>query len=225
MASVTERLLAHNFRVIAPCLAGHGGTIDDLEQSTWRDWYETVRSAYRSLRREVEQVYFAGLSMGTLLGLKLACDEGWGIRALALMSTALELSCWSRVSVPIVRYTPLRYFITSIGKDATASVGDPEGRRLYMQYSLQRFPARAVFELADLQKTVRRELAQIAHPLLLIHAKEDAVTPYHNVELIKRGVASKTLEVVTLQRSRHVIPLDYEQSAAADHVVQFFSKV
>lgn len=225
VASLSQRLLSEDFRVVAPCLAGHGGTIDDLERSSWRDWYETVRVAYAGLRREVDEVLFVGLSMGTLLGLKLAVDEGWGVRALALVSTALELSLWNRVSVTLVRFTPLRYFINSIGKDATASVGDPEGRRLYLQQSLQRFPTRAVFELDDLQKVIRRELPKIHQPLLLIHARADRVTPYRNVALLKNAVASPMIETVILERSRHVIPLDCEQVAAAEHVVEFFNRV
>lgn len=225
VSSVREGLLAAGFNnVVVPCLAGHCGTVSDLARSTWQDWYETVRIAYGELRRSSEKVYYVGVSLGALLGLKLALDEGWGVRALALVGTPLVLTRLERFAVPLVRYTPLRYAIHSIAKDFEKSVGDPEGRLLYKATSLPRIPVNSVYQLAHLQKVLMRNLKNITNPILLVHAKGDRVAPSRNVDLVKRGVSSDIIETVYLKNSEHVVTMDREKEVAAEKIVEFFKK-
>lgn len=221
---LAEALLKDGYRVTTPLLAGHNGTLDDVGRSTWQQWYETVRVAFRELRRNVDVVYYAGLSLGALLGLKLAADEGWGVRALALLSTPLTLNRWNNFLIPVARHTPLQYLIPSTPKNWEHSVGDPEGLRIYQNNSFSRFPSRAAFQLADLQGVVRRELPRIKNPLLLVHATHDRVSPYRNVALVQKLAGSETVEVTTLTKSQHVVTLDAEKDIMAKAVIQFFKR-
>lgn len=224
VSSVSDALLAQGFQVAAPCLPGHGGSLDDLTRSTWSQWYETVRVAYNELRRNTEKVYFAGLSLGALLGLKLAADEGWGLRALALMGTPLKLGVWNRIATPFVRYTPLGNVITSLAKDPSRSVEDPEGQRHYIAATHQRIPTASVFELCDLQKTLHHDMHNVRSPLLLLHAKADALAPFSNVALIRRRVSSEVVETLAFHHSQHVITMDREKEKAAQAIVDFFNR-
>lgn len=224
VASLQEKLLSRGFRVITPCLAGHGTTVEDLARVSWQDWYETVRIAYAELKRSVEKVYYVGMSLGALLGLKLANDEGWGVRALALVGTPLVLTHFEKMAVPLVKYTPLRFAIHSVKKDLEKSVGDPEGRTIYKAASLPRIPVNAVYELVALQKVVSRELKNVTNPILLVHARHDRVAPPKNVELIKKSVSSDIIETFYLENSEHVVTMDREKDAASEKVVEFFKK-
>ena len=225
VAPLAEALLAQGYRVSSPWLAGHQGTLEDLGKSTWQEWVETVRVAFQTLRREVDQVYYAGLSLGALLGLKLAIDEGWGVKGLALLSTPLTLDRWSNVLIPLVRATPLRYVITSTAKNWERSVGDEEGRQRYQQCSFSRFPAGAAIQLAELQKVLRKDLRRIQNPLLLVHATQDCVAPYRNVGLIKKLVGSQMIETVTLAHSQHVVTMDAEKDIVSKKVIDFFHRL
>ena len=224
LASITQPLISSGFRVVAPCLAGHGGTLEDLARSTWPEWYETVRIAYSELRREVDRVFFVGLSMGTLLGLKLAMDEGWGVRALALIGTPLHLGLKARLAIPLVRYSPMRWIMRSVPKNFEDSVCDPQGRMLYQQLSLPAIPVRAAFELADLARIVRADLGRVSNPLLLIHGHHDRVCPPSNVDLLRQRIASDVVETAILTRSSHVVSMDYEKDAAACTTIDFFRR-
>lgn len=224
VSSVKDKLLQSGFHVVAPCLAGHGGTVKDLAGSTWQDWYETVRIAYTELRRSTEKVYYVGMSLGALLGLKLALDEGWGIRALALIGTPLVLTRLERLAVPLVRYSPLRFALHSIAKNLERSVGDPEGRLIYKAASLPRIPVESVYQLIHLQKILIKNIKQVTNPILLVHARGDRVAPPRNVEIVKRGVSSDIVETVYLENSEHVVTLDREKGLAAEKVVEFFKK-
>ncbi|MBI4126682.1 MAG: alpha/beta fold hydrolase [Deltaproteobacteria bacterium] len=224
VAPLADALLKEGYRVATPLLAGHNGTLDDVGHSTWQQWYETVRVAYRELRRNVDVVYYAGLSLGALLGIKLAADEGWGVRAFALLSTPLTLSRWNNFLIPLARFTPLHHLIASTPKNWKHSVGDPEGLRMYQNSSFARFPSRAAFQLAELQGIVRRELPRVKNPLLLVHATQDRVSPYRNVALVQKLAGSETVDVTTLTHSQHVITLDAEKDAVAKAVIQFFKR-
>ena len=131
--SIATPLRKRGFRIASPCLAGHGESIEDLAASTWRQWYETVHCAYTDLKKEVDVVFFAGISLGALLGLKLAIDKGWGVRGLALIGTPLKLQFLNRLAVPLVRYTPLRWAIKSVPKDYEHSILDPASRERYKE--------------------------------------------------------------------------------------------
>jgi carboxylesterase len=224
MASMQEALWSAGFCVAAPCLAGHGGTVDDLARVTWRDWYATVRAAYQELRREVDNVFCAGLSIGALLCLRLALEEGWGVRAMALLSTPLALPRFESVAMPLVRYSPLRWVIHTVNKDPTKSVADPDGQARYERLSLPQIPARAVFQLADLQRETRAAMHRIQNPIILLHGQQDAVAPPTNVEILRRAVASEVVEQVLFPKSKHVITMDYARRDAGKAAVDFFRR-
>lgn len=224
VAILQQKLIAADFRVVAPCLAGHGGTVEELGNTSWRDWYETVRIAFGTLRREVEKVYYAGISLGALLGLKLALDEGWGVRAMALLSTPLALSWLERAAIPAVRYSPLRWIIRSVPKDYARSVGDREGRRIYKEFSLPAIPTRSVYEITKLQRFLAGELHRVSNPILLAHGKGDCVAPLKNVRMVKDLVASDIVETAIFPQSRHVLTLDVDREMVASTVVDFFKR-
>lgn len=224
VSSVKDRLINGGYTVAAPCLAGHGGSLNDLAGATWRDWYETVRIAYTELRRSSEKVYYCGISLGALLGLKLALDEGWGVRALALMGTPIVLTRFERLAIPLVRYTPLRFALHSVPKDYSKTVADPKGLELYKGMSNDRIPVSAVYQIVELQKEIARDLKKVTSPLLLIHARNDKVAPVRNVDIVRRGVSSDIVESAYLERSEHVITMDMEKDVAAQKVVEFFDK-
>lgn len=223
VASLRDALLKAGYRVSVPCLAGHGHSVDELSRSTREQWYDTVRIAFDAMRREVDRVFCAGISLGSLLAMRLAIDEGWGVRALALLSTPLKLSFFEGMAVQAVRYTPLRLVVHSVAKDLKRSVADPEGQRRYKELSLPRLPSNAVFQVSDLQKELLPHLSSITNPILLLHGEHDTVAPKKNVELVKKGVRSDIVESVILPNSRHIITLDYDKADVARAVLNFFS--
>lgn len=224
VSSLTDGLLKAGYRVSVPCLAGHGSTVEELASTTWRQWYETVRISFDALRREVGRVYCAGISLGALLAMKLALDEGWGIRAMALLATPMRLGFPESMAVPLVRYSPLRWLIKSVPKNWERSVADPEGRNIYKQMSLPAIPTNSVFEISDLQRDISAKLSEITNPILMLHGSGDEVAPQKNIDIVRRGVKSDIVEVVVFPGSRHVITLDCEKEDVARATVDFFGR-
>jgi carboxylesterase len=224
MNPVRDILVKQGYRIEMPLLAGHGGTFDDLVRTKWQDWYKSLRNAYENLRREVDRIYYAGLSLGALLGLKLAADEGWGVRAMALLGTPMKLVFKSRVKFHLANYSPLRWIIDAETKDFEEAVARPEGRELCRALALDRMPLASVRELVSLQGVVRNSLSHVANPLLVIYGAQDVVTPPWNADVIKAGVTSDVVEIIKYSRSRHVITLDWDGDEAARRIAEFFKR-
>lgn len=212
------------FIISAPCLAGHGSTPDELARTSWQDWYETIRISYAALRKEADNVFCTGISLGALLSLKLAIDEGWGVRAIALMATPLKLPFWQRVAAHTVKYSPLRFFIRNVPKDYEKSVADENGRLLYEQMSFNKIPVNAVFEIQKLQREVLKNLERLTNPTLLLHGKHDKVVKPSNIDMVVGKAASDIIEVKIFDDSRHVLTMDREKHDVARTIIEFFQK-
>ena len=224
MAGVTRTLLDNNYRVIAPCLAGHGADLATLSKTKWEEWYATVHLAYRQLRRDVDKVYYVGTSLGALLGLKLAIEEGWGIKALALIGTPMKLTWGETMLAGIVRNSPLKYLIKSLASDRSKSIADPDGQVEYAKFSLDRLPANSVFELQDLQEAISEKIATISNPMILLHGKRDPIVPLKNIDFIKDNVSSDVVDDWVAPESKHVITMDYDKVELNRQIIGFFNR-
>lgn len=219
-----QAFLEAGFIISVPCLAGHGSTPDELSRTSWQDWYETIRISYGALRKETDRVFCAGISLGALLAMKLAVDEGWGIRAMALMATPLELPFYQRCAAHVVKYSPLRFVIKNVSKDYEKSVADENGRLLYEQMSFSKIPVNAVFEIQKLQREVLGNLEKISNPTLLLHGRHDKVVKPSNIDLFAAKASSSVIEVKIFDNSRHVLTMDSEKKEVAETIVEFFGK-
>lgn len=226
LETATNALKAKGYIVKTPLLKGHGSDLKTLMQTTWAEWYESVLKSYEELSKETGSIYFVGLSMGALLGLKLAIDLGNSLKALALLAVPFQVRPIFRyVVIPGVRYTPLRFFIRSVAKNFEKSVLDPEGRELYRANSLARMPSQCVFQTQNLVKLIKKDLTKISQPLLLIHGTKDHLADPDGLAKIQRGVSSPMVDIVMLENSAHVITVDYEREQVANRVVGFFESV
>lgn len=224
MLPLRNALAGAGYKVSAPLLAGHGSTVEDLEASTWREWYDTVRVAFAELRREVDKTYVAGISLGGLLGLKLAIDEGWGVRALALMSTPIRLPLLVRIQLGIVKHTPLRWMIRSAKKKWDWSIDEPVAREEYKQLALPRTPLSSAYEILALQEELEPRLGEITNPMILLYGEKDRTSPPYNIDLLKRSVASDIVETATFKRSQHIVTMDWDKDAVMRQTLDFFEK-
>ncbi len=67
-----ECLAERGYAVEVPLLPGHGTTWQELNITTWDDWYAEVDPAFEKLAAENDAVVVGGLSMGGALVLRLA---------------------------------------------------------------------------------------------------------------------------------------------------------
>src|SRR5262249_20667643 len=72
LRNVAEGLAARGFVVSCPQLAGLCGTEEDMLAVSWTDWYASAEKALDALAERCEVVVVGGLSVGSILALRLA---------------------------------------------------------------------------------------------------------------------------------------------------------
>ncbi len=216
---LTTSLKEKGFLVEAPLLPGHGTTARDLGEKTWQDWYEGAVGAYQKLKGKVDSVCVAGLSMGGLLTLMLASE--FPVDRIALLATpVIFVGFMTDVVLPLVGNTPLHHLYQYHPKFVGGAINDPEARKDFVSYT--KMPIKGIMQILKLQVEVKKRLPSIHVPALIVHSVRDTVAPYQNMEFIKNHLGTKTVKTVTLERSNHVITLDYDKNLVCEEVVDFF---
>jgi carboxylesterase len=236
MRTVGRGLSKEGFTTLGVQLAGHCGTEADLLATRWQDWFASVEAAAERLRGEVDHLFVAGLSMGAVLALKYAIEHPDKVDGLALYSTTFQYDGWA--IPPLARLSFLLPVVDRLG------IGR---RRRFMEtfpYGIKNERIRGVIagemlagdsaaaglpgnpwpslaELFRLCRSVRRDIAKVRAPTLILHAKEDDVSSLRNAEIVRRGV-SGPVELVELAESYHMITVDQERQTVIDRSAGFF---
>lgn len=221
MRPLANHLHDRGFSVLAPLLPGHGGTRESLATSTWSDWYGGTLGAFDELAAECSKICVAGLSLGGLLALKLAEDRPESVRALACLATPLQLDKWVHWLLPAILNTPLR-FVYRYQRKAGLDIANESAKANV--WHIPDMPLAAIQSLTKLQEAVRNDLQRVVSPTLVIHARDDATAPYHNMSLIAQGITAAVTETVTLEKSRHLVTIDWERDLVSEKVGAFFSR-
>lgn len=219
LQSLADPLKKAGFIVEAPLLAGHGTTARELSKTTWEDWYESVKVAFQSLQKKTDSVCVAGISLGGLLSLMLASE--FPVRRLALLATpAIFKGFLTETVLPLVGNSFLNLLYQYQPKWGGPAINDPVSRAAFKSYT--KMPVKSIMEIVKVQKEVQTRLAGINIPTLIIHSPHDTTAPYESMAYLKEHLGSKTIKTVTLERSNHVITMDYEKDLVAREVTQFF---
>jgi len=221
LESLRQPLENAGFVVEAPLLAGHGTRVSDLRKTRWRDWYDSVLPAYRSLEKKTESVCVAGLSLGGLVALKLA--QEMTVRRLALMATPILFRGFvmNRL-LPLIAGSFLRHLYPYQPKFFGPAINDPKGKKAFKSYKLM--PVSSIQEIVRFQEDVRPKLSLVKAPTLIIHSPKDTTSPYESMSYLEKNLGSKSVKTVTLKTSNHVLTLDYEKELVAREVVRFFKE-
>lgn len=200
-ASVVDwaRYLAdEGYAVRLPLLPGHGTTWQELARTPWKHWYDEVEAAYEELAGATDMVVVAGLSMGGTLALRLA--EHHPVAGVVVVNPAL--SFYERRA----RYAGvLKYFWRSVPPIANSIHKENVDEGAY-----ERTPIAAVHQVHLLFRDTLAGLPRITAPTLVFRSTTDTVVPETSMDLLRRYIGTRDLEVVSLENSFHVATVDYD---------------
>ena len=238
MKPLIRKLVAQNFTVACPQLAGHCTTLKELKKTRWQDWYATLESSLDFLRSECDSIVVSGLSMGALLALKLAADHPDKIDGIATLSATFVYDGWNvprlkqRWILPLVLHSPLRYFLSyhepapyGIKDDRIRSlittVYENYGDNMPEKYGYSEFPGVTILETFRLIQAVKRELSRVEIPLLVVHSTEDDMASLNNARFLVETVSSNHVESYYLDDTYHVLTLDKRRDDVSERVSDF----
>jgi carboxylesterase len=209
-----EALARHGFACVGPLLPGHGEPWQRLAATSESAWLEVAKEAFDQLSETHERVYVLGLSMGGLLALSLAVRRP--VEGLLVLATPLRLRWLLRIAVPI-----LASFVGSVAKNS--GIADPEA--LGRHPGTDRMPLRSVVNVMRLQKQVERELPKVEAPIHLIFSRRDPTVDPEDAERILELVSSPRRTVRYVDRSLHVVTVDFDREEVARECVGFLQQL
>jgi len=215
MRLVGEYLNQHDITVSAPCLPGHGTTIEDLNQRQWSDWSSHIAEEAANLQSRCETVFVCGLSLGSLLSLYLAANVS-NLAGAIIYSPAIMKPDIRRHLLPIIKY-----LVRQLPKPEDKFTDPKAGARLW---SYDAYPVAAANEVMKFIKHVIRSLPQVACPILIIHSTADDIIHPDGAQFVHDQVGSTEKEIVTFHNSGHVLTLDSEWEQVAEQTYQFILK-
>lgn len=226
--------------VLGMQLAGHCGDREDLVATGWRDWYASVEAAAERLRERTDRIVVAGLSMGALLALKLAAEQGDRVAGVGVLGPMFYYDGWS-----IPRYARHLNFLLQVCRrlrlfqdrdfDEQPPFGlkDPLLRERVVaamqsgdstRAGLASNPWPSLAEMLALSREVRRDLPRVMSPCLVLHAADDDVAHVRNAELVVRRV-SGSVQLTLMHNSYHMITIDQERSLVVKHLQAFIQEL
>ncbi|GAB3623434.1 alpha/beta fold hydrolase [Mariniluteicoccus endophyticus] len=214
MTPWAKHLEADGFRVSVPLLPGHGTTWQQMNATTWQDWYATVDREFRRLRRDCRRVFVAGLSMGGALALRLAEQHGGDVAALALVNPCIALADKRLLALPVLaRVSP-----------SIAGISDDIAKPGVSEYAYLRTPLKALLSQTQLWDDVRQNLPRVDQPIVLFRSSVDHVVDPTSATLIRSRTSSPELVEHTLENSYHVATLDHDAGLIFGESSEFFRK-
>ena len=202
------------YTVLAPCLPGHGTTIEDANRQRWQDWAAHVDRALADLEERCERVFAAGLSLGSLLALHLAAHH-------PELAGAIAYSPAIRMADPRARVVAvLKYLTQQLPKDEMFAV-DPEAESRLWSYDA--WPAAAAHEVIKLTRQVKQSLPQVRCPSLIVYSTEDPDIHPDAAQYTYDHIGAEDKELVTLHNCGHVITVDAEWEVVAEGTCQFIA--
>jgi carboxylesterase len=191
-----EYLAEAGLTVRLPLLPGHGRTWQEMNKTSWHDWYGTVRDELAQLRERCSTVFVMGLSMGGALALRLA-EEYPDIAGLVLVNPAIISADRRLKLLPVLRrvVSSVRGIGSDIKKDGV------------QELAYTRVPLQALTSMHRAWPVVLADLERITCPVLVYRSETDHVVEPLSCELLAARIRNRYTEHV-LTDSYHVATLD-----------------
>lgn len=197
------RVLADaGYTVVAPLLAGHGTTIEDMATTGPEDWINSVREAHASVASEHDRVHFVGLSMGGLISIIVGADS--------------EAATITTINSPIVfrdKTVYLAWLARWFRPETRWPEEDPpdldaDMRPYWLTYS--GFPTKAPVGLLSISRRALHAARKVACPTLVVQSLTDESVDPRSAPILAKALGPSS-RLVWLRSSIHNALLDRER--------------
>jgi carboxylesterase len=210
-----EFLAREGYAVEVPRLPGHGTSWQEMNTTTYDDWYAEVSRTLDKLVAENDQVFVAGLSMGGGLVLRLAAERPDDVAGVLLVNPAVGSRSLKLLPVPLLKYVVPG--MPTIGNDVKKPSVD--------EYAYPKVPLKALHSMLRGWKPLRRDLHKVTAPILMFRSTVDHVVDSSSSKIILASVSSTDVTERMLSDSFHVATLDNDAPAIFEESLKFLQTV
>ena len=193
-------LSAAGLTVAGPRLPGHGTTWQDMNTTSWADWYTAVEASFEDLRTRCATVFVMGLSMGGTLVLRLAEERGAQVAGVVVVNASLGTQRKDAKLLPVASR------VVGSFPGIASDIAKPGVTEL----AYDRVPLKSALSLQRAWPVVRKDLGRITAPVLVYRSAVDHVVEPVSGQLLLAGLAGGRVEERILPDSFHVATLDHD---------------
>ncbi|NND84534.1 MAG: alpha/beta fold hydrolase [Acidimicrobiia bacterium] len=197
-----EALNTAGYTVIAPRLAGHGTSREDMATTGARDWIASARAAYDEVVADHDAVHLVGLSMGGLISI--------------LLARHLPVASVTTINSPVLVRDPRSYLAPFLARWVPAiewaDSGPPDVDEDMLPYWVT-YDGFSTEKLGDLHAILFGAVSwarYVRAPLLVIQSKTDETVHPVSARILD-GAFGGDSRVVWLERSMHNALIDRER--------------
>lgn len=233
------------YTVFCDTLPRHCSTLKELKKVTWQEIAEATAGSLQMLAKDYKKVFIGGLSMGALMAIHLAHEFPREVSGIAALAPTIFYDGWAlhkgKAIMEIIWYVPFIRNMIDIREDHPYGLKDEELResvhRFYRDASAKKFsnkvllfgspffPMCCLYQHHLLTRLVKKEMAAVKSPIVIVHAREDDMTSLKNAEYVFNHIGSPDKSLVVLEDSYHMITIDKEKDKTAQAVIDFFNKI
>jgi carboxylesterase len=210
-----RHLAAKGYAVEAPRLPGHGTTWQQMNSTTWADWYGEVSRAFSKLRAENDAVVVGGLSMGGALVLQLASEHDAEIAGVVVVNPAVATKRKDVKLLPVLKHVIPAF--PAIANDIKKPGQDEHG--------YPKTPLKAAHSMMSSWPHVIDGLGRITKPVLYLRSTEDHVVDEMSEGIIRARLGSADVRWHPLENSYHVATLDNDAQVIFAESAAFVAEV
>lgn len=213
-------LSQRGYAVEVPRLPGHGTHWRDLARTRYSDWRKGVVETIDRLQSRCPRVVLVGLSMGGTLVLDIASERRDIAGVVAINPAILDRQgLLARLAPLLARVIPvIPSRLSGLVKNDAARPGVDEKAYAWM-------PTRAAESFLTELPRIRAQLRRLTVPTLIAYSLQDhSVSPENSIAIPSLAGAA-AVELLPLERSYHLAPLDYDQELLEQRVVDVLERV
>ncbi len=204
-----------------PSLKGFGTKPEDLYNVTFSDWLNDAQNGIDRLKTSCDTIIVLGHSIGGLLALMLAAQNR-SIDAIVTWAGGYGIEDRRLALLPYIMKIPLlRRFIPE-----QFSMGQPEDliRQGWIGYDWM--PISMVSSISEGIKTLKRSLAKVTCPCLIIQGTHDEVVTKNSPSKIYQGIKSTKKEIFLIEGASHPLMQETEfKGELFNKTLQFINQV
>jgi len=200
------------FTVLAPRIAGHGTTEEDLSRQTAEDWLDSARDGYAMLSGCCKKISVVGHSMGGVLAFLLAAE--CKVHRLVSLATPVFVAPERGADrLPPLQFCRGRF----VPKHRRHMEKVPDA----VNETYLTMPLVSVHELFGLMHTMTEKLSSVDRPALILHSVNDHTADPKSAAYLAEHIRTERKAVVYLKRSGHLLPLDKERDKVFSMTAKF----
>ncbi len=203
MKKLAQYLYEQSFTVYVPRLKGHGTAPEDLSETKYIEWIESVEEGYVILKHTCEKLFVGGFSTGAALALDLCrrTNDIQGVFAVAPPMQLKDLGSHLAPAITMFNNMMKKAYLSNMTKEFVTN--NPENPHI----NYLRNPVSGIRELERLTKNLASVLKDIKLPALVIQSRNDPVVNPDGTFKLFNKIGSAQKEYFLFDYDRHGILL------------------